>query len=354
MPDQDLSEALLGAVRAAIETRRALAILGGGSKSFLGLPCEGDPLDVRGHRGVVDYEPTELVLTARAGTPLKEVEALLEAHGQMLTFEPPDFGGAATLGGVVAAGLSGPRRPWGGAVRDAVLGIKLINGRGELLRFGGQVMKNVAGYDVSRLMAGAFGTLGVILEVSIKLQPRPAHEQTLALELPRADALRRFVAWRRNPWCVTATAHDGERGFVRLSGGDNAVASARAEIGGEPVPDGAAFWGALKNQTLPCFAGDAPLWRLSLPPAAPDLDLGGPQVCEWNGAQRWVRSDRTPVALRAIATQHGGHATLLRGALPGVEPFTPLPPAMLELHRRIKRAFDPHGLFNPGRLYPGL
>lgn len=351
----DLTQNLQARVAEAAAAGARLNILGGGSKVFLGRTPLGEALPVSGHRGVVSYEPRELVLTARAGTPLAEVEAALAAQGQMLPFEPPHFGPGATLGGTVAAGLSGPRRPYAGSARDHVLGVRLINGRAEALRFGGEVMKNVAGYDLSRLMTGAFGTLGVILEVSLKVMPRPAREETLVQERDAADVLALLTDLARRPLPLTAACHDGGRLYLRLSGAASAVAQARSQLGGEPLADAEAFWrDKVKEQGHAFFAGDAPLWRLSLPPAASALDLPGKTFIDWGGAQRWLRSDAEAAVIRAAAARAGGHASLFRGGDREGEVFHPLPAAMLALHRRLKKAFDPQGMFNPGRLYAEL
>ena len=337
-------------VQQAIAGRTPLSIRGGGSKAFYGRTCQDEVLDVAGHRGDIRYEPSELVFTARAGTPLVEIEALLVANNQMLPFEPPHFSPRATLGGMVAAGLSGPRRPWGGSVRDTVLGVKLINGRGEVLRLGGQVMKNVAGYDLSRLMVGALGTLGVLLEVSVKVLPFPAEERTRVFELDAASAAARQIAWGRLPLPLSATLVHGGRLFVRLSGGPQGVRAACASMGGEEAD--AAIWGAAREQTLAFFRTDQPLWRISLPPAAPALP--GEGLREWGGALRWLVSDESAEHIRQRAAALGGHATLFRGHDGAAAVFHPLPPALLALHQRVKQALDPDGLFNPGRLYPEL
>ncbi len=355
--EAELMEAdVIERVKQAIASRTPLCIRGGGSKAFYGRACTGEVLDVSGHRGIVAYEPTELVITARAGTPLAEIEALLAQNNQMLPFEPPHYGPGTTLGGMVAAGLSGPRRPWGGSVRDAVLGVKLLNGRGEVLRLGGQVMKNVAGYDVSRLMVGALGTLGALLEVSLKVLPRPADERSLAFELDTAGAAEKLRDWTRKQLPLSASLQVDGRLYLRLSASSRCVDTASQVLGGEPVD--AAIWTAVRDQTLPFFQGDLPLWRVSLPAAAPALNLPGSELIEWGGAQRWLRmeqnSDLPAKALRQRVSALGGHATLFRGHDGVDEVFQPLPPAMLALHQRIKQALDPHGIFNPGRLYADL
>ncbi len=329
-----------------------LSIRGGGSKDFYGGPPVGEVLDTRGHSGIVSYEPTELVITARGGTPLAEVEAALAAQGQFLPFEPPSFNGAATMGGVVAAGLSGPRRAAAGATRDFVLGVKLMDGEARILSFGGQVMKNVAGYDVSRLIAGSLGTLGVILEVSLKVLPRPVAEATLRFEMPQAKALESVSRWAGKPLAVSAICWCDNVLTVRLSGARAAVDSGREALGGEAVADAAGFWADLREQRMDFFAGDEPLWRLSVPTVAAPLRQPGRQLVEWGGAQRWLRSGAAAALIREAAIAGGGHATLFRGGSKEVGVFQPLPPPLMNLHRRVKAAFDPRGILNPGRLYP--
>ena len=327
-----------------------IRIRGGGSKDFYGGVPVGEVLDTREHSGIVAYEPTELVITARCGTPLAEIEAVLGAQGQCLPFEPPGFGGEATAGGVVAAGLSGPRRAAVGAVRDFVLGVKLLDGEGRRLTFGGQVMKNVAGYDVSRLLAGSLGTLGLILEVSLKVLPRPVAGATLRFDLPQGRAIEAMNAWAGQPLPIAATCWQDDALTVRLSGARAAVASACGRLGGEVVDDAAGFWEGLRQQRLDFFAGDEALARLSVPSAAPPLDLPGDQVIEWNGSQRWWRGDAA--AARTAASRAGGHAVLFRGGDKSAGVFQPLPAPLMQIHRRLKAAFDPRGVFNPGRLYP--
>jgi glycolate oxidase FAD binding subunit len=355
MSDADLSLELQERVQAAQAARSPLCIRGGGTKDFYGRTCEADTvLEVGGHRGLVAYESTELAVTARAGTSLAELETLLEDNAQQLPFEPPYFGEGATLGGAVAAGLSGPRRPYAGAVRDAVLGAKIINGRGQILEFGGRVMKNVAGYDLSRLMAGALGTLGVLLEVSLKVQPAPKGEMTLVREIDAAAAIEQMNAWAATPLTITGTCHDGERLYARVCGGDRALEAAQAAIGGETLVDANAFWRELREQQLPFFTDARRLWRLSVPPATVPLDLPGDRILDWGGAQRWLRTDADAEQVRAVAREAGGHATLFRGGEPGEVVFDPLPPALWRLHRNLKTALDPQGIFNPGRMYRGL
>ena len=352
-------QALQEAVRRAAGAGAALRLRGGGTKDFYGNPPAGAMLDTRSHAGVVSYEPTELVLTARCGTPLAEIEAVLEERGQCLPFEPPHFGAGATLGGCIAAGLSGPRRASAGALRDFVLGVKLVDGRGRLLAFGGQVMKNVAGYDVSRLLAGSLGTLGLIVEASLKVLPRPALERTLRLELSCEQAVAQCNRWAAEPLPISATAwHDGELA-VRISGAEAALGPAAKKIGGDPLGEQHAreLWASIREHRHPFFEGSAPLWRLAVPSSVPALSLDGPQLVEWSGGQRWLRSDAPADTLRERARRVGGHATLFRAADPArkaVGAFAPPDAAIMRLHRELKAAFDPAGVFNPGRLYAGL
>lgn len=351
----DQTETIRDRVRAAFESGTPLSIEGGGSKHFFGRAPVGEPLAAGGHRGIVNHEPSELVLTVRAGTPVREVEAALDEHRQWLPFDPPRHGdcGSATIGGVVACALSGPARPWTGAVRDFVLGARIVNGRGDVLSFGGEVMKNVAGYDVSRLMAGALGTLGVLLEISFKLLPRPARDETRVFELTAGEAIRRGTRWARSPLPILGACHDGERLHLRLAGAEPAVAEAARRVGGEPGDR--ALWAALRDQRHPFFDPDGPpLWRFSVPAHVPPLDgVPGATFVDWGGAQRWVRSDAPPPLLRSAAVSAGGHAACFRGG-DREQPFPPLAEGLDTLHARLKAAFDPAGILNPGRLYPDL
>ena len=331
-------------IRDAADRRVALRLRGGGSKDFYGNEARGELLDTRGYAGIIDYEPSELVLTARCGTPLAEVEAALSGSGQCLPFEPPHFG-AATFGGCVAAGLSGPRRASAGALRDFVLGVKLLDGRGRVMQFGGQVMKNVAGYDLSRLVAGSLGTLGLIAEASLKVLPRAPLDLTLRLEMDEAGALDAMNRWAAAPLPISATLWHAGLLEVRLSGSEAAVREARAKLGGTEVTEG---WRAIREQTHPFFAGDAPLWRLSVPSTTPAVGL--PNLIEWGGALRWARGGDAG-EVRQTAKRAGGHATLFRSADKSAGAFAPLEPALVRMHRALKSAFDPAGILNPGRLY---
>jgi glycolate oxidase FAD binding subunit len=353
--DQPLSD-LVERVRAARADRTPLCVRAGGTKDFYGGVRRGTLLDPRLYRGIVSYEPTELVVTARCGTPLAELEAELAAHRQMLAFEPPHFGAGATAGGCVAAGLSGPRRASAGALRDFVLGAKLLDGGAQVLRFGGTVMKNVAGYDVARLVAGSLGTLGLILEASIKVLPRPAEETTLQLEMDEARALSTMATWGGQPLAISATCWHQQRLAVRLSGSSPAVRTARERIGGEVLEPASAekLWRGVREQIISFFEGPLPLWRFSVPSTAAPLALAGDQMIEWGGALRWVRTSEPAVTLRGRASALGGHATRFRGDDTGADAFTPLAPAIAEIHRRLKKQFDPDSIFNPGRMHEGL
>ena len=338
------------AVRDAHDRQVALRIRGGGSKDFYGGMLAGEVLDVAGYRGIIAHEPSELYVTARCGTPLAELEAELAAQGQMLAFEPPHFGGA-TVGGCVAAGLAGPRRQQAGAVRDFVLGVKLVDGSGQVLDFGGQVMKNVAGYDVSRLLAGSMGTLGVLVEVTLKVLPRPVAEETLVFAMDEGEALRRLNDWGARPLPLSASFwHDGKL-WLRLSGAQAAVAAASRALGGTAAVDAENLWNSVREQTHPAFAG-MPLWRLALPTNAAPPGLDGLRAIEWGGGLRWYAGELDDA--RGAAARAGGHAVLYRApeSLRCREgAFAPLTPALLALHRRLKKAFDPRAILNPGRLY---
>jgi len=352
---QEFITGLCNRVADCAARKAPLRIRGGGTKDFYGEPSQGDACDVSAYTGIVAYEPKELVLTVRAGTPLAQVEAALAGERQMLPFEPPHFSdstaaGAATIGGVVATGLSGPRRPYAGAVRDFVLGTRIVNGKGEDLSFGGRVIKNVAGYDISRLMAGALGTLGVITEISFKVLPRPPVESTIAFELSEADAITSVNQWAGQPLPLSATAWQDGVLRVRLSGAETAVAAARAKLGGEEAADAETYWRDLREHRLAFFARGRPLWRLSVPQTTQPLDLG-PQLVEWGGGLRWVSGEVDALSVRSTVERSGGHATLFRGGDKSVGVFHPLKPAIAKIHKRLKAAFDPAGILNPGRMY---
>jgi glycolate oxidase FAD binding subunit len=374
-PDTALSPTLArlrDAIAQAADSRTPLTLRGGGTKDFYGRApaSNGTVLDTREWSGIVDYDPAELVITARSGTPLAEVEATLAEHRQMLAFEPPHFaadGKQATVGGAFASGLSGPRRQSVGALRDFVLGAVVMDGRGDMLNFGGQVMKNVAGYDVSRLMAGALGTLGLVVQVSLKVLPMPFCDATLRFAMPQAEAIDTLNRWGGQPLPIAASAWIDGVLWVRLCGADAAVRAAITKLGGERVDDAqaATLWHGLREQSHAFFAravqGSLPLWRIALPPATPPLALGhasaDEQLVEWGGGQRWwIDTAASPNSasadsIRDAARKAGGHATLFRTGDRASDIFTPVAAPLMAVHKRLKDSFDPLGIFNPGRLY---
>ncbi len=382
VPDTDIDvlTSMIARVRSAAVTGTPLRLRGGGSKDFYGQALNGDILDMSAYAGVISYEPSELVVTVRAGTRLAELETLLAAHGQCLPFEPPHFQlnatrSEATVGGMVAAGLSGPARASVGGVRDFMLGARLINGRAELLTFGGQVMKNVAGYDISRLLVGTMGTLGVITEVSLKVLPVAPAEATLMFELSQRQALEQLHRWGAQPLPLNASCwvrddipgRSREMLFVRLRGAVAAVASAcsrmLADAGGTRMdtPQAGADWQACRDQRLPFFVrsdADSVLWRLSVAQTAPVLDLPWPQLVEWHGGLRWLWAPlETAAHLRDVAASAGGHATVFSADKLDTQmarvTFDSLKPPLDAIHRRLKAEFDPAGIFNPGRMSAG-
>jgi len=355
-------------VRAARADGTQLALRGGHSKAFYGEASQGEPFSTRELRGISSYEPSELVITARAGTALADVEAALADQGQCLPFEPPRLAGGSTVGGMVAAGLAGPARWMAGSVRDHVLGASLLTGRAELLQFGGQVIKNVAGYDVSRLLAGSLGILGVICEVSLKVLPRPGASLTLRFDAEQAQALQWINQWAGQPLPLQASAWWRGALVLRLAGAPTAVQAAARKLGGERIeaPLAQQFWHGLRDQTDEFFgeaaaavSAGACLWRISVPATAAPLDLVGDELIEWGGAQRWWVSRDAAAVVRQAAAARGGHACLYRGVHPalaeaGGSRMAPLQGPLLRLHQQLKDAFDPDRVFNPGRYYPGL
>ena len=350
-----------------VQTARAanghVRIVGGGTKDFYGNALQGEPLDVRALAGISSYEPTELVVTVRAGTPLAELEAVLAEKGQHLAFEPPRFGASSTVGGMVAAGLSGPTRAAAGSLRDHLLGASLLNGRGEVLSFGGQVMKNVAGYDVSRVLSGSMGVLGVICEVSLKVLPRPTATVTLRFDLDQASALAQLNAWGGQPLPISASALWNGTLVLRLAGARAAVQTASQQLGGEAIDPAlaAGFWQGLRDQQDEFFTAaaqametGAALWRLGVAQTAAPITLPGEQLVEWGGAQRWLCTAASAAQVRLAAAAAGGHATLFRGHDKSAGAFHPLTAPLARFHRELKKAFDPDRVFNRGRLYAEL
>ena len=350
MSGYDLTKDLCDQVKQAHDDKQAVRISAGNSKIFYGREVTGKEISVSGHTGIIEYRASELVLTARSGTKLSDIETTLADNRQMLAYEPPVHKPESTLGGSIATGLSGPRRPFASAARDAVLGTTIINGKGEKLKFGGQVMKNVAGYDASRLMTGAQGTLGILLDISVKVLPMPECELTLGFDQDFEQAHENLRNWILQGQPVTASCYIDGRLLIRLSSTANAVKTARAMIGGETHNNN--IWTLLRHQTHPFFRQHKNLWRVSVPPSAKINTSGQEQLTEWNGALRWIASDRE---LFSVAANAGGHASQYRlNGEPVNNVFQPLPPAMLDLHKRLKKSFDPHKILNSGRLYPEL
>jgi len=355
-------QSLIEQVRTARSERTLLDIRGGSSKAFYGGVARGQALDVAALRGISSYEPSELVVTVRAGTPLVELEDALAAQGQCLPFEPPRFAPQGTVGGMVAAGLAGPARAAVGGVRDYVLGAAVLNGRAELLNFGGTVMKNVAGYDAARSLVGSMGVLGVICEVSLKVLPMVPAKLSLRLELGQADAIRRVNEWGGQALPLNASAWWDGMLVLRLAGAVAAVSSAARKLGGEVIEADLAstFWSGLRDHRDEFFLGavkavdgGASLWRLSVPATTLPLKMSGEQLLEWGGAQRWICTSAPAAGLREAAAAAGGHAVLFRGGDKSAGSFAPLKPPLDRIQRELKRAFDPDGIFNPDRLYPG-
>ena len=353
MSGQDLTQQLQGQLQRCIKQKTAVCILGGGSKSFYGCqqPEGLEEFNVSGHEGIVSYAPTELVVTVRAGTKVKHVNEVLAECGQFLPFDPPELQGEATIGGTLACGFSGPSRPYTGSARDYILGTNVLNGKGEYLRLGGEVMKNVAGYDVSRLMVGAMGTLGVILQASIKVLPVAQRETTLIFHLERDSALDFMGELAARPLPVSASLFYGDILLVRLSGTEAGVDSAYRALGGERLPSTDKIWRSLREFEHPFFQTELPLWRISLPALAKP-ELPGEVLIDWGGAQWWLRSDADGNSIRKAVARCGGHATMFRGGDRKAEVFHPLTPAMLALQERIRDSFDPDKLLNPGRMFP--
>jgi glycolate oxidase FAD binding subunit len=350
--DQDQSTQLQASVKDALAEGVKLRLKGSGSKDFYGRELGQEKiLDLSGNRGIVSYEPTELVITTRGGTPLDEIEAALQANGQMLPFEPPHFDGKGTIGGAIAAGLSGPRRPWGGSPRDLLLGIKLLDGVGRIMSFGGQVMKNVAGYDISRLMAGAMGTLGILLEVSIKVLPKPVEEHTLTFNQDPGNAaslIRKMIA---DSQPITASYCLADKQAIRLACSKQQLSALQQRYELQDATETSGFWPQLRDHKLDFFQQPKPLWRLSLKPTS-RLELSETCLEEWSGGLRWLYSDRPAAEIRSLVDNQGGHAIQFRNGDRSGDVFHPLHPRIAGIQKDLKAVFDPQGVFNPGRHYP--
>lgn len=354
MPEQDKSHELAELVIAAINDKRTLNIIGGNSKAFYGRKAEGEVITTTEHSGVTNYEPGELVITARAGTSLAEIELLLKSKNQRLIFEPPNFSESATLGGAIATGINGPCRPWSGSARDSVLGVKMINGQGQVLSFGGEVMKNVAGYDVSRLMTGSLGTLGLLLEVSLKVLPVSEKTKTIIINSDDDNIIQRCVEINRQFLPITAMTYYENKLYIRLSGNAASVDAAVKQLGGKLHEDNE-IWTSIREQTHSFFNQSGTLWRISVPPASPHMkSLSGEWLFDWGGAQRWFISDMEAEDIRDNVKTAKGHATIFKNDNNADDVFQPLTNTQLHLHRMIRKAFDPNSVFNSGRLYKNI
>lgn len=359
MLNQNRTQELQDRIRAAVNDKTMLNIVGGNTKHFYGNNNKTKKVDLQTniHQGIICYEPSELVITARAGTPLKEIEALLAENNQMLPFEPPHFGENATLGGAIACGLSGSSRPFTGSARDFVLGTKIISGKGDIMSFGGQVIKNVAGYDVSRLMVGAMGTLGLLLEISIKVLPRPKMEMTKVISMSQADALQKMHELNQTSLPFSGLAYENEKLYIRLSGAASAVTAAQKKVGGEILDSNLNFWQQLNEQSLPFFENTKTLWRLSVPYTA-DINLNEKSFIDWAGALYWLNSEKPATEIQQLAIEHGGSATLFKVAKDNTHDIAdhlpPLQAKIKQLQINLKTRFDPYGILNYGRLYSEL
>ena len=351
MQGQDITAKICDAVSDAYQASQALHIQAGQSKLFYGNEPVGTVLNVSTHKGIIDYEPSELFITARCGTSLHEIESVLAEHNQMLPFEPPAFGSDATIGGTIACGVSGPRRPYAGAARDNVLGTHIVNGKGEYLRFGGQVMKNVAGYDISRLMCGSFGTLGIMLQISLKVIPAQPDEITLSIECNEHDAVSRMHEWMQTDLPITGTYFEANHLFVRIAGVEATLHKVKSILGGTQVSESEKFWHAVKEQQRDFFKKSDSLWRLVIPSNSPSLAENGECTLEWNGGLRWLKTDMNHNDVFSMAENLSGHATLYRAKNKPANCFQPLSSRVQSLQLNMKKAFDPKGILNPGRMY---
>jgi len=354
----DISHEIQQQLVDAFQSKSALNITGNNSKTWYGRTSHGLPLNVAGHSGIINYQPSELVIKVRAGTTLSEIADCLDEQRQRLPFDPPYYGEHATIGGTVACNFSGPRRPYAGSCRDFMLGCNMLNGRGESMHFGGEVMKNVAGFDLARLMTGSLGTLGVMLDVSLKVLPHRLSEQTLTIDAGFTEAIEIMNRWATTPLPVTAMAADGEKIYFRICGTPSAVEASRKQIGGLLFEQGLNFWKNLREHQLNYFDDPQPLWRFSLPQAAPHIRIDDtPEAAwfiGWGGAQRWLKSELPFNQIQDIARKAGGDATLFRNGDRSREVFAPLSLPLMQLHKRLKHAFDPAGILNPGRMYEEL
>jgi len=356
---KDITQHLIEAVKTAHDSASPIRVVAGNTKHFLGRETPSQQiLNIGEHTGIVSYQPIELVITVLGSTKLIEIQKVLDAHNQMLSFEPPLFNGQATIGGTLATNLSGPARPWSGSVRDMVLGVTLINGCGELLNFGGQVMKNVAGYDVSRMQAGAMGGLGIMTQISLKVMPKPEAEKTLTVALCEADAIVLMNKLTATPKPITAASWYQGQLHIRLRGAANSVEQCfkqwSREHGFSQVDEGATFWQSLREYQHDFFQSSQTVWRYSIKPTTTPLALAGDTLLDWSGAQRWVKGDFNNELLNGLAFGAGGSVTQWRGGERSTDTNFPLAKPMRQLQQRLKRSIDPRNILNPGRLYSWL
>ena len=351
MSSNDIKEKLIQSVEDAYKSKQALSIQGNNSKEFFGNKITGESINVVDHSGIVEYEPSELFITARCGTLIQDIESILQENNQILSFEPPSFSTSDTLGGLIACGLSGPRRAYSSSIRDCVLGTHIINGKAEYLEFGGKVMKNVAGYDTSRLMCGALGTLGIIMQASLRVSPKPQHELTTVIECSQTEAISKLHYWTQSHLPITASFHFENQLYIRLEGLQITVLNSYKKIGGEALSSSESFWKSIKNHQHDFFKSEMPLWKLLVPHNSPALSIAGDMSIEWNGGLRWLLSNEANKEIMDACTQARGTATLFKTASKP-ENFLPnLSPNLKKLHINLKNAFDPENILNPGRQY---
>lgn len=351
MSDHDFQAELIHSVEDAIEHKQPLAIHGSNSKNFLGNKITGKPVDVSHHNGIIEYEPSELFITAKCGTPLQEIESTLRENKQILPFEPPSFAITDTLGGTIACGLSGPRRAYANSIRDCILGANIINGKAEYLTFGGNVMKNVAGYDTSRLMCGAYGTLGIIMQASIRVAPKPQFQMTTVLECSQNEAITQLGQWAHTHLPITASFFHNNLLHIRLEGLQNSVINTHKITGGEVLSSNEEFWNSVKNHRHEFFKSELPLWKLVIPHNTPALPIPGNTCFEWNSGLRWITSNDSPENIISCCKQARGSATLFKSTTKPNDHLPDLSADLKKLHIKIKSAFDPDNIFNPGRQY---
>jgi glycolate oxidase FAD binding subunit len=351
MLESDYIQTLCASIQQANNSQQSLQIQAGGSKLFYGNQISATALDVSANTGIVEYEPSELFITARNGTLLSDIESTLDSNHQMLPFEPPHFSSKATLGGTIACGLSGPRRPYASSLRDCVLGTHVVNGKGEHLEFGGKVMKNVAGYDASRLMCGAFGTLGVLTQISLRVSPKPQIEITVAIECTQSEALNTMSAWTQTQLPISATYFNDNVLYVRIAGLEKTTKKIHQEIGGEKIPSSETFWIAIKNHQTDFFQTELPLWRIIVPNNTATLSINGDSCLEWNGGVRWIKSNDDAQHIINQCQTSNGHAALFRAKSKPSDCLASINPKLKKLHLNLKSAFDPNQILNPGRMY---